>query len=213
MSVKRCLLQCKKNINYICEIWSFHRGEKSNRGLLGCDSMLCCGRIPIFHAAPFSEWRLWPEYFKSRVFWVMTLCSVVIGYPTFQRSILCPSSGWSGWYGNVIDISTSPWRWGQHGALKRWYPITTLDRVTTQKNSKHHHFESLKTRNFDLSIFVSILSSVRFHVFITSSVLPSSLQMADVLSPCIFTFSPVMDAEYLTSSSCLILCYVLMFQQ
>jgi hypothetical protein len=28
---------------------------------------------------------------------------------------------------------TSPWRQGQHGSLKHWYPTIALDRITTQK--------------------------------------------------------------------------------
>jgi hypothetical protein len=29
-----------------CEIWAFHDGEDSSRGLLGCDAVNFCGRIP-----------------------------------------------------------------------------------------------------------------------------------------------------------------------
>jgi hypothetical protein len=31
------------------------------------------------------------------------------------------------------DLDTSPWRWRQHGPLKRWYPTTELHGITTQK--------------------------------------------------------------------------------
>jgi hypothetical protein len=43
-----------------CEFWGFHGSEDSSRGLLGCDAVWCCGRIP-----------------------------------TYQRSMLPPSSGWT----------------------------------------------------------------------------------------------------------------------
>jgi hypothetical protein len=34
---------------YACsEIRGFHGDEDYGRGLLGCDAMLCCGRIPAF---------------------------------------------------------------------------------------------------------------------------------------------------------------------
>jgi len=42
-------------------------------------------------------------------FWVVTLCSVVIGIAVFQMTLLPPSSGW------------------------RWYPATTLHGVTDHK--------------------------------------------------------------------------------
>jgi len=32
----------------IWEIWGFHGGEDSSRGLLGCDAVWCWGRIPSF---------------------------------------------------------------------------------------------------------------------------------------------------------------------
>jgi hypothetical protein len=51
--------------------------------------------------------------------------------PTFPSSMLPPSSGWS-MGENGIDISTSPWRWRQHGPLKRFYPTTTLHGITSQ---------------------------------------------------------------------------------
>jgi len=31
--------------------------------------------------------------------------------------------------------SLSPWKWRQHGPLKRWYPTTTSHGVTTHKLS------------------------------------------------------------------------------
>jgi hypothetical protein len=48
-------------------------------------------------------------YVSSKVFWVVMLCSVVVG--------------------NICFIG--PWR--QHGPLKHWYPATTLHGVITQK--------------------------------------------------------------------------------
>jgi hypothetical protein len=82
--------------------------RRACRGLLGCDAVLCCGTIPNFQ-----RFMLCP----SLVFWVVTPCSVVVGYqnvsevhaatifsllccdavqccgriPTFQRSMLRPS--------------------------------------------------------------------------------------------------------------------------
>jgi hypothetical protein len=32
----------------MCEVLGFHGGEDSSRGLLGCDTMYCCDRIPTF---------------------------------------------------------------------------------------------------------------------------------------------------------------------
>jgi len=42
-----------------CKFWGFHGSEYSSRGLLGCGSVQCCGRIPIFWETllpPFSQW-------------------------------------------------------------------------------------------------------------------------------------------------------------
>jgi len=35
------------------EMWGFGSGEYSRSGLLGCDAVWCCGRVPTF----FSPWR------------------------------------------------------------------------------------------------------------------------------------------------------------
>jgi hypothetical protein len=37
----------------------------------------------------------------------------------------------------VHATSISPWRWRQHGPLKRWHPTTTLHGVTTQQISTY----------------------------------------------------------------------------
>jgi hypothetical protein len=47
---------------------------------------------------------------------------------------------------NPEDLDTSPWRWRQHGPLKRWYPTTTLHCVTTQETSTWI-FTAVKTAN------------------------------------------------------------------
>jgi len=47
--------------------------------------------------------------FHVEFFWIVTLCTAMVGYP---------------W----------PWRWRQHGALKRWYPTTAPHGVTTPKD-------------------------------------------------------------------------------
>jgi len=47
-----------------CEIWGFHCGEDSSRGPLGCDAVLCCGRIPKFRRSmltPSSGWS-WRQH-------------------------------------------------------------------------------------------------------------------------------------------------------
>jgi hypothetical protein len=61
--------------------------------------------------------------FPVEVFWVLTPCSVVLGY---QRSEV-----------HVVSIfrATSHWRWSQHSPLKRRYPTTTLHVITIQKTS------------------------------------------------------------------------------
>jgi hypothetical protein len=38
------------------------------------------------------------------------------------------------------------WRWRQHGPLKRWYPSTTLNSITTQKTSTAFIFPPPPTR-------------------------------------------------------------------
>jgi len=53
--------------------------------------------------------------FEVEVFWVVTLCVVVIGYRHFRS----PCSR--------VER--------QHGPLKHWYPTTKLNDVTTQKTS------------------------------------------------------------------------------
>jgi len=55
---------------------------------------------------------------QVKVFWVMTPCSVHGRVPTFQRTLLPPSSGW---------------RWRHYGPLKLWYLTTALHGITTQK--------------------------------------------------------------------------------
>jgi len=35
------------NKSLLRKIWDFHSGEDSSRGLLGCETMWCCGRIPM----------------------------------------------------------------------------------------------------------------------------------------------------------------------
>jgi hypothetical protein len=52
-------------------------------------------------------------------FWVVTPCSVVVGYHSFRGPCCLHLQG----------------EWRQHGRLKRWYPPTTLHGVTTQKSS------------------------------------------------------------------------------
>jgi hypothetical protein len=54
--------------------------------------------------------------FQAEVFWVMTTCSVVVGYQCF-RGPCCLHF--------------------QHGPLKRLYLTTTLKDVTTQKTSTY----------------------------------------------------------------------------
>jgi hypothetical protein len=39
------------------------------------------------------------------------------------------------WRHSPKKLDTLPWRQKQHGPPKRWYPITTLHRVTNQKSS------------------------------------------------------------------------------
>jgi len=78
---------------------------------------------------------------QVKVFWVVMSCSDVVRYqrfrgpcylhllyfdavkccgrtPTFRRSVMPPSSGWR-----------------HYGQPKRWYPITSIHGVTTQKTS------------------------------------------------------------------------------
>jgi len=77
-----------------CEIWGFNIDEYSSQGLLGCDAMYCCSRIPIsvshfalkMEAVRSSEmlvsyhnttWHQNPEDLKLKQVWVdpMTNCS------------------------------------------------------------------------------------------------------------------------------------------
>jgi len=54
---------------------------------------------------------------QVQVFWVVTPCSVAVGYHRFQ---------WP-----------SPWRWRQQCPPKRRYPAATVHGVTTQKTSTY----------------------------------------------------------------------------
>jgi hypothetical protein len=47
----------------------------------------------IFHAASFGTFTT--TMFQVEVLWIETPCSVMVRIPTFQRSVLPPSSGWS----------------------------------------------------------------------------------------------------------------------
>jgi hypothetical protein len=58
----------------------------------------------------------------SQVFWVVTPCSGVVVYHRFRASCF-------------LHPATSSWKCRQHGPLKRCYPTTTLDSVTTQKTA------------------------------------------------------------------------------
>jgi hypothetical protein len=58
----------------------------------------------------------------------------------------------------------SPWRWRQHGALKRWYPTTTLHGVTTQKTSTWF-FTAMKVSNLSfLTPVLNVLLSFTFRL-------------------------------------------------
>jgi len=67
--------------------------------------------------------RLIPNFF-----WVVTTCSVVIGYLCFRGTMFLPPSGW---------------RWRQQSNKKT---PQTFDSVTTQRNSNLHRRENLKSR-------------------------------------------------------------------
>jgi hypothetical protein len=74
--------------------WGFHGGEDSSRGLLGCDAVRCCGRIPTFRRSmlpPLHPVIVYTERFEAfttvkiqvDVFYVVTPWSVVVGYRRF----------------------------------------------------------------------------------------------------------------------------------
>jgi len=65
-------------------------------------------------------------FLQIQVLWVVTPCSVVVGYQHFK--------------------GPSPWRWRQHGPPKR-YPTTTLHGVTNQKTSIWIFIIAFKTWN------------------------------------------------------------------
>jgi hypothetical protein len=79
-----------------CEFWDVHGSENSSRGLLGYDAVQSCGRIPTSERSmlpPSSGlWRhvvLWQdtnvsEVHAASIFWVVTPCSVVVGYQCFR---------------------------------------------------------------------------------------------------------------------------------
>jgi len=74
------------------------------------------------------------------VFWVVTSCSVMVGYKRFGG--LCCFSLHPGGSMDIWNISiqsphymVSSWRWRQHGPPKRWCPARILHGVTTQKTS------------------------------------------------------------------------------
>jgi len=43
------------------EIWGFHGGDCSSRGLLGCDTVWCCGRIATLQSSMLPPSSLHPE--------------------------------------------------------------------------------------------------------------------------------------------------------
>jgi hypothetical protein len=76
------------------------------------------------------------------ILWVVTLCSVVVGYQRFRGEGGGSVGLWNdGFLSQHYTASQprrhrlSPWRCRRHGSPKRWYPITTLHGVTTQKTS------------------------------------------------------------------------------
>jgi hypothetical protein len=115
--------------------------------------------------------RLIRRCFKSRSWGVVTPCSGVVGYQSFggpcslhlQSEVKLryhntnttrlhnpKTSTWQ--FCRRFEVFTavkiqvkvfwpSPWRWRQNGSPKRWYPITILHGVTTQKTSawKRHN--------------------------------------------------------------------------
>jgi len=79
---------------------------------------------------------------EAQVFWVVTLCSDLVGYHITVRChklySFHPESGGSMVLRNVVILPhhytvSSPWRWRQHGPPKRWYCTTSLQGVYTLK--------------------------------------------------------------------------------
>jgi len=79
------------------------------------------------------SWQLlsWSRNFCSC--WGLLSCDA-IRIPPFQTSLLLHLQG---------EVK---WRWRQHGPLKRWYPSTTLNSITTQKTSTAFIFPPPPTR-------------------------------------------------------------------
>jgi hypothetical protein len=84
--------------------------------------------------------------FIVEVFWIVTPCSVVVGYQNFRGQ-------------------SSPRRWRQHVPPKRWYPTTTLHGVTTQMTSTGNitAVKATKLAIYDLfECYISHFISVNF---------------------------------------------------
>jgi len=60
-----------------CEIWCLHGGESSSRGLLGCDVVQCCERIPTFRRTFLtSPWKWWQQGPPKSLYPTTTLLGV-----------------------------------------------------------------------------------------------------------------------------------------
>jgi hypothetical protein len=47
--------------NILCEIWSLYGDEYSSRGLLSCDTVQWCGRIPTFRRSMLPSSSRWSD--------------------------------------------------------------------------------------------------------------------------------------------------------
>jgi hypothetical protein len=54
------LKKYRENFTFICEIWGYHSGEDSGRGLLGCDVVSRWGRIRKFRRNILTPW-IWKQ--------------------------------------------------------------------------------------------------------------------------------------------------------
>jgi hypothetical protein len=118
----------------------------SSPGLLGCDAVSCCGKIPTLQRSmlpPSSPWR-WMQHEPLKRWYPVTTQHGVTTQkmeayhnPT-RRHNLEDGGSMDLWNVGILPqpyTASQPRRWRQHGPLKRWYPTTTLHGVMTQKNS------------------------------------------------------------------------------
>jgi hypothetical protein len=109
--------------------------------------------------------------FRVHVFWVITPCSVVLGYQLVRGPYCLHLQGpLKRWYPTTTlhGITTQKnstwniWRWRQYGPLKRWYPTTKLHGVTTQKTSTRN-IAAMKASNSHLNWVSSLAPFMASH--------------------------------------------------